>query len=1144
MTDTDEIVNNHQSSVLLVDVNKQIMPKTLTTYSIFSNPTEEYENRTNLLNQLLGELNLLSQIILDNANNDNNKSTSSLSNYDVHDLCKSILQGLAELHNDEEDEEDICDQEVFISPPQSLNQHKDQLQHTIIMNNTNDNTNHIDTQNANDISAICVPLPNACRVKSPIRLLVFYFEILSELMELKDHENKYSEDNQEDLSSLMDISAGILRLLDVDANPNDDVDNNNNNNNNNNSEGKKHYQSNSENLSTHKTYEISLHALLRLRDAWISAPVVIDMLNTSNGNESNDGVANYSKELHETAKLYLTRIQSALNKQICSFKKLISNEICFTLDKPISSVEESTVGNFEDLCKLVLDSSFTDELESERQLFHSSQCNINDLSEKILQKLSEVPLPITDFVHQSEKLPTSNHLNEYEKKDKVDNIQKLLLHTANDIDNDHKWEQFYKFNQLYLACLTTYLNEMKCFITVNDITQSLQSSVTNDLVQHNATRHSVNYSTMHLSMLNNNNLFNTKWQQEQLENIDKEREILQINFNELSILADFLHIFLLTSSSNHPSVIKSSEQQKLWQELINQMRLTSSRAFKQYTCLGFLKQIIRRPGGLWDLSNFLIELFNRLVDVSQSHKCTELELSQFEFVIHHLSHEIWIELAVINNLINDYFHKTEDIGINDWLEAWIHRLQEMYRLVINRWTEKIQQFHDDVQIRIISDWCDYVTDCIHESEMLQNQFSNSTSSSPHSHQHSEQHQPLDKSSNNEIPFAILWSLLCDSDIIQEKCNIQLETSCLISTRFNKTLHNLKHYLNVYFQKITMLSSIDESESKKSDSNHLSYIPLLLKQLEYSLHSFPDEHRIFSLEITNSTLHFTHPSDKLRVILQNLKHLHNLCERNYLLCNQSLNVLHKLSLSHLNPHDLNAVKEMLRMLTTWSNGYFIICQSVERVIRAGGVVESERYPLRTLTANELRSEAINILKQKQSFIESIQFSLETIRLQMKSLTIKFNEYHFNCQLIKIKTQCQHLFNELKNLYYIILQDDRLKITNHIEIPNNDLNCLVIARINEIMELNELCNHIDQINWIYTWHNLNELNNELMIEQGYFKLWIRYLLQQFNVNLSKIKIDEIFLCQLNQLEQIKYTWLDWIKKVSNNEFIIKLYNCIHI
>ncbi|KAK4473241.1 hypothetical protein MN116_004413, partial [Schistosoma mekongi] len=1062
--------------------------------------------------------------------NDNNESTLNLCNYDVHDLCKSILHGLAELHNDEEDEEDICDQELIISPSKSLNQHKDQLQHTIIMNNTNNNTDHNDTQNTNDISAICVPLPNACRVKSPIRLLVFYFEILSELMELKDHENKCSEDNQEDLSSLLDISAGILRLLDSDGNPSDDVDDDDDDdtNNNNDNEGKKHYQNNSKNLSTYKTCEISLHALLRLQDAWISAPVVIDMLNTSNGNESNDGVANYSKELHETAKLYITRIQSALKKQMYSFKKLISNKICLVLDKPISSVEESTVANFEDLCKLVVNSSFTDELKSERQLFHSSQNNINDLSEKILQTLSELPLPIADLVQKSKKLPTLNNFIAYEKKDKVDKIQKSLLPTIDDIDDDDRWEQFYKFNHLYLSCLNTYLNEVKCFITVNNATQSPKSSVTNDIIDLNATRHSIKYPTMHLSLLDNSNLFNTNWQQEQLENIDKEREILQTNFNELSVLADFLQIILLTSSSGHPPVIKSIEQQKLWQESINQMRLISSRAFKQYTCLGFLKQIIRRPGGLWDLSNFLIELFNRLVDVSQPHKWTELELSQFEFVIHHLSHEIWIELAVINNLINDYFHKTEDIGISDWLEAWIYRLQEMYRLVINRWTEKIQQFHDNVQIQIINDWCDYVTDYIHESEMLQNQFSNSTPSSPHSHQHSKQHQPLDKSSQDEVSFAILWSLLCDSDIIQEKCNIQLEKSCLYSTRFNKTLNNLKHYLNVYFQKSIMLSCVDESESNKSDAIHQSYIPLLLKQLEYSLHSLPDEHRIFSLEVTDSTLYFTHPSDKLRVILQDLKHLRNLCERNYLLCNQSLNVIHKISLSNLNPHDLNAVKEMLRMLTTWSYGYFIIYQSVERVIRAGGVVESERYPLRTLSAYELRSEAMNMLKQKQSFIESIQFSLETIKLQMKSLSIKLYEYDINSKLIKISIKCQHLYNKLKNFYYTILQDDKLKTTKHNELPNNNLNCIIITRINEIMEFNELYYYIDQINWLYAWNNFDELNNQLIVDYGYFKLWLNYLFQQFNIDIYKNKINEIFLCQLNQLEEIKQTWLNWIKK----------------
>ncbi|VDO74794.1 unnamed protein product [Schistosoma margrebowiei] len=36
---------------------------------------------------------------------------------------------------------------------------------------------------------------------------------------------------------------------------------------------------------------------------------------------------------------------------------------------------------------------------------------------------------------------------------------------------------------------------------------------------------------MHLSLLNNCNLLNTSWQQEQINNIDKERDILQVSLN-------------------------------------------------------------------------------------------------------------------------------------------------------------------------------------------------------------------------------------------------------------------------------------------------------------------------------------------------------------------------------------------------------------------------------------------------------------------------------------------------------------------------------------------------------------------------------------------------------------------------------------
>ncbi|CAH8430441.1 unnamed protein product [Schistosoma turkestanicum] len=408
---------------------------------------------------------------------------------------------------------------------------------------------------------------------------------------------------------------------------------------------------------------------------------------------------------------------------------------------------------------------------------------------------------------------------------------------------------------------------------------------------------------------------------------------------------------------------------------------------------------------------------------------------------------------------------------------------------------------------------------------------------PYDHQQSRKHHLFDKSINKEFHFAILWSLLCDAEIIQEKYNVQIETSCSISKQFTETLHKLKQYLNKYIEKFTMLS-MDNVNSTLHNSNH-SLITPLLKQLEYSLYEIPDQCRVFSLELIDNTFSVSHQSDQLRVMLQELRRLRNLCERNYLLCNQSLSLLHKISLSNLDHYESNAVKDMLHVLTTWTYGYFVIRHSLERVIRAGGVVESERYPLRTVIANELRSEAIEMLKQKQVFIEAVQFGLETIILQTKSLSIKLYDYNSNSKLSKIKIQCENLFEQFKNLYDKILEDDRLKTTNRAEIPDNDINCLVIARTNQAMEINELCHKMDQINWINSWEGLLEYTNEeVTIEQGYFKLWIIYFLQQFQDFSSKINLDAIFSCQINQLKKIKHNWSDWIKKVSydNECFVI--------
>nr|CAH8823062.1 unnamed protein product [Trichobilharzia regenti] len=328
MIEPDQV--NTRSSV----DGQQNIPDSLTVYSVFSNPTEEYESRTNLLINLLGELNLLSQIVLC-TENENESHT-----YDVPEICKSILQGLTELLNEEEDEEDICDQEYSL-PSQSAEQ-KDQINVASSMNNT-----VVTTGKRNDVSEICVPLPTVCRVKSPIRLLVFYFEILSELMELKDHENKCSEDNQEDISTLMDMSAGVLRLLDIDDN--DDKNNYDNNSDNNNEGG----EADATNLSCYRTCENAMHTLIRLQDAWIAAPVIIEMLDTTGVSKSFHGSMNPTVEIYETAKLYLTRIQSALNKQRCDMRNLISNDLNSLQEKSTDLfVEESSVENFENLCKV------------------------------------------------------------------------------------------------------------------------------------------------------------------------------------------------------------------------------------------------------------------------------------------------------------------------------------------------------------------------------------------------------------------------------------------------------------------------------------------------------------------------------------------------------------------------------------------------------------------------------------------------------------------------------------------------------------------------------------------------------------------------------------------------------------------------
>ncbi|VDQ07377.1 unnamed protein product [Trichobilharzia regenti] len=122
--------------------------------------------------------------------------------------------------------------------------------------------------------------------------------------------------------------------------------------------------------------------------------------------------------------------------------------------------------------------------------------------------------------------------------------------SSNSID-DHIWEEFYEFNKAYMECLITYLNEVKCIVTIHTeanasslLASSSSSSaaaaaVTNDNTCAK-TSQSFDYPTVHLLESSEINLLDNNWQQNQLIHIDKEREILQVSSHMCLFFVSFI----------------------------------------------------------------------------------------------------------------------------------------------------------------------------------------------------------------------------------------------------------------------------------------------------------------------------------------------------------------------------------------------------------------------------------------------------------------------------------------------------------------------------------------------------------------------------------------------------------------------------
>ncbi|CAL8071741.1 unnamed protein product [Calicophoron daubneyi] len=158
---------------------------------------EGQQKRTSKLSEVLAELNAFAEsIILPSVEQPGEKGVDQ----DAHisESRRRILSQLTSMCDEEEEEEDITDPEI-----QANQQTSGQESVKIMDHNSSDS----------GVSAICVPLPPTCRVSSPMRLLVCYFEILSELADLKAEASKEKLERQREWSVLADLAAALLRVL-------------------------------------------------------------------------------------------------------------------------------------------------------------------------------------------------------------------------------------------------------------------------------------------------------------------------------------------------------------------------------------------------------------------------------------------------------------------------------------------------------------------------------------------------------------------------------------------------------------------------------------------------------------------------------------------------------------------------------------------------------------------------------------------------------------------------------------------------------------------------------------------------------------------------------------------------------------------
>ncbi|KAF7231953.1 hypothetical protein EG68_03920 [Paragonimus skrjabini miyazakii] len=870
--------------------------------------------RISLLIEILSELNVLAEQVLTHHSEDvfDDSESSNMFDYPlVSDRCKQILSKLSMLCEDGEEEE---------LPDSDLPTTETRLYSSRVP---------VVPKYGSALSAICYPLPLHSRIASSTRLLVCYFEILSELADLQAEQRKFQIERHRQWSDVIDLSAALLRLFNTPPRL----------------EQARDFQ------AEHDSCNTGLQVLFCLRDLICMAPGVLDRRPAVFGTPTRS-----IAEAKRIMDMCITQIETAIEEHLEWLKRLVEQK---------SLMEQKRL-----TCKTIWNDgrSYLDQVEW--------------LKKDVIQKLSTVSEAFKEFDTGLTEAPREgdyNHLDFTKRSSCLETHLMGIIPT--EFTSRTLWAKMISECTLELPYLERYLHEP--WLPVQKWKRiSSKDQLARDL---------------------------SDWHIAEVGSWKETTEFLKTQFAALLPLADWLRF---TGSCRDPKV----------EALTDRMLKVWTQALDRTTQLEFFQQLVNLPNGLGVLIQHLCALEHQLRAEEALHNCPAMELN-----IQQLQYQICIEGASLSTLFKRFNQVPSGPNPGStWLGLWIDRLTEAYESVVHLWELRVRQRRQHALVQSFEAWILCAEKCLDEIE-----------------QRSELHSSkgLLAKSNTLVP--LIWSLICEAQVLHEiawriqQCNLDSENICmtLMTEKMNTCLRKLNRHLE-------LVVSACQHDS--------TLVPELLYKLEQSLReSRTSEMQTLTCIAMNDGISVTDPvtnADKLRTLIYTLRNCHLYWERRLRLTQRAITIAGSPQFA-TNPQVTQFVQRWTASMCLRRDWQMKLCHGLNRLIRAGQLVDAERFPLRPLHTIETRLDPEEMLRQEQVFLESIRFALDALHTESGILREALSVCDSQATTSPMALSLSGTMEELKHLLTRMLHDPRLGQSCSLKMPRDKFTAYIQTRVTE-------------------------------------------------------------------------------------------------